>query len=187
MPLSNTSFLKTGFIVIILGSFLSCKKNEPIEKTTTKKDVLTKNSKEEKEAYFFIAASNVTKSIIAKSQLAQHKSLKNSVREISTIIENNQNLLLQEINKEALKKLIITTEVSSTVANDDLYNLIDTVNVKFDKAYISSIVKSLSEQIKLFESIAKETQDASILKLVLYYLPKQYELLREAKKIQTNL
>ena len=173
--------------MIILGSFLSCKKNEPIEKATTKKNVLTKNSKEEKEAYFFIATSNVTKSLIAKSQLAQHKSLKNTVKEISTIIENNQNLLLHEINKEALKKLIITTEVNSNVANDDLYNLIDTTDVDFDKAYIDSIIKSLSEQIKLFESISEETQDASILKLAIYFLPKQYELLREAKKIQTNL
>ena len=187
MPLSNTSFLKTGFIVIILGSFLSCKENEPIEKATSKKDVLTKKNKEEIDAYFFIAASNVTKSIIAKSQLAQHRSVTVSVKNISAIIENNQNLLLQDINKETLKKLIITTDVNSNIANADLYKLIDTVDVNFDKAYIDSTVKSLSEQIKLFESISKETQDASILKLVLYYLPKQYGLLREAKKIQTNL
>jgi predicted outer membrane protein len=187
MPLSKISLLKTGFIVIILSSFLSCKKNELVEKATTKKDVLTKKNTEEIEAYFFIAASNVTKSIIAKSQLAQHKSLKTEVKDISTKIENNQNLLLQEINKESLRKLIITTEVNSNIANDDLYNLIDTINVNFDKAFVNSTIKSLSEQIKLFESISKETQDASILKLVLYYLPKQYELLREAKKIQTNL
>lgn len=187
MPLSNTSFLKTGFIVILLGSFLSCKKNEPVEKAATKKDVLKKNSKEEKEAYFFIEASNVTKSIIAKSQLAQHRSSNDSIRKISVIIENNQNLLLQEINKQTLKKLIITTEVNSNIANEDLFSLIDTLDVNFDKAYTNSLVNSLSDQIKLFESIAGKTKDALILKMVLYYLPKQRELLEEAKKIQTNL
>lgn len=119
--------------------------------------------------------------------MAQHKGLKSTVREISKIIENNQNLLLLDFNNEALKKLIITTEVNSAVANDDLYKLIDTVDKNFDKACINSIIESLSEQINMFESISKKTQDTSILKLVLYYLPKQYELLRQAKKIQTNL
>ena len=187
MPFSKISLLKTGFIMIILGSFLSCKKSEPSEKATNEKDVLLKKNKEEIDAYFFIATSNVSKSIIAKSQLAQHKGLKNKVKEISKVIENNQNLLLEEVNKGALEKLIITTEVNSTVANDDLYELIDTADVNFDKAFIDSIIKSLSQQIKMFESVSKETQDTSILKLVLYYLPKQYELLRQANKIQTNL
>ena len=187
MPFAKISFLKAGFIVIILGSFLSCKENESIVKGIIKKDVLLNKSQEEIDTHFFIVTSNVAESIITKSQLAQKKALKNTVRQISRVIENNQNLLLLDIHKESLKKLILTTEANLTVQNDDLNKLIDTADENFDKAYINSIIKSLSEQIKNFESISNETQDTSILKLVLYYLPKQYELLRQANKIQTNL
>ena len=47
MPFSKISLLKAGFIMIILGSFLSCKKSEPSEKANNEKDVLLKKNKEE--------------------------------------------------------------------------------------------------------------------------------------------
>lgn len=59
--------------------------------------------------------------------------------------------------------------------------------MSFDKSYINSIIKSLSEQIELFESISKETEDMEVLNLVVHYLPKQYEFLREAKKIKKEI
>ncbi|MEO8236605.1 MAG: DUF4142 domain-containing protein [Flavobacterium sp.] len=184
MPPSKSSFLKTICIVILMTTISSCKKNESLEKVNNKY-VLTKNS-EEIEAYFLIATANITKSIISKSQLAQHKSLKNTIKEVSAEIENNQNLLLQEINKIAVKKLIIINEINSTVTGEDLYELIDKREAGFDKLYINSIIKSLSEQIELFESVSKETQDMELLNLVAHYLPKQYEFLRETKKIKNE-
>lgn len=184
MPLKS-SFLKTICIVILITAISSCKKNESLEKVNSKY-VLTKNS-EEIEAYFFIATANVTKSIISKSQLAQHRSSKNTIKDVSIKIENNQNLLLQEINKIAVKKLIITNEINSTVTPEDIYELVDRRQVGFDKSYINSIIKSLSEQIDLFESISKTTEDMEILNLIIDYLPKQYEFLREAKKIKKEI
>lgn len=185
MPPLESSFLKTICIVILIITISSCKKNEGSEKVNNKY-VLTKNS-EEIEAYFFIATVNVTKSIISKSQLAQHRSLKNTIKDVSIKIENNQNLLLQEINKIAVKKLIITNEINSTVTPEDLYELVDKRQVSFDKSYVNSIIKSLSEQIDLFESVSKKTEDMEILNLVVHYLPKQYEFLREAEKIKKEI
>lgn len=185
MPPSKSSFLKAICIVILIIAISSCKKNESLE-TADNKYVLIKNS-EEIEAYFFIATANVTKLIISKSQLAQHKSIKNTIKDVSVKIENNQNLLLQEINKIAVKKLIIINEINPTVTREDIYELVDKGEVSFDKSYINSIIKSLSEQIELFESISKETEDMEILNLVVHYLPRQYEFLREAKKIKKEI
>jgi predicted outer membrane protein len=185
MPPSKLSFLKTTCIVIIITAISSCKKNESIEKVNNKY-VLTKDS-EEIEAYFLIATANVTKSIISKSQLAQHKSLKNTIKEVSAEIENNQNLLLQEINKIAVKKLIIINEINSTAANEGIYELVDKREIRFDNLYINSIIHSLSEQIELFKSISKQTEDMELLNLVTHYLPKQYEFLRETQKIKKEI
>jgi hypothetical protein len=41
--------------------------------------------------------------------------------------------------------------------------------------------------IKLFESIARETSDVTVLKLITHYLPKQYEFLRETEKIKKEI
>lgn len=185
MPPSKSSFLKTIYIVILILTIPSCKKNESLAEVNNKY-VLTKNS-EEIEAYFFISIANVTKSIISKSQLAQHRSLKKTIKNVSIKIENNQNLLLQEINKIAVKKLIIINEINSTVTPEDIYELVDKREVSFDKSYINSIIKSLTEQIELFESISKQTEDMETLNLVVHYLPKQYEFLREAKKIKKEI
>lgn len=163
----------------------SCNENENLKKVNNKY-VLTKSA-EEIEAYFFIATSSITKSIISKSQLAQEKSLNNSIKIVSIKIENNQNLLLQEISKTAIQKLIIINETTTVVTNKDLYELVNKKEADFDKAYINSITKSLSETIKLFEAIAKETNDMEILKIVTHYLPKQYEFLRETQKIKKEI
>jgi len=172
--------------MIVLGSFLSCKKNEPLNKAVKIQDVLTQNSAEETEASFFIAASDLTKSIIVNSQRAQREVTKGSVREFSFSLVNNQNLLLQAINKEAFNQLIIITDFN-IVVNNDQFTSFDEGKADFDQYYMSSVIALLSKQIELFESVSKATQNTSILKLILYYLPKQYQLLREAKKIKTNL
>jgi predicted outer membrane protein len=185
MPSSKTSFLKTGFIAILTITISSCNENEKLEKVNNKY-VLTKNT-EEIEAYFFVATASITKSIISKTQLAQHKSLKNSIKIVSTKLENNQNLLLQEINKISIQKLIIINEINTTVTNKDLYELANKGEIDFDKAYLDSVTKSLSEMIKIFESVAKETNDTTVLKLVAHYLPKQYEFLRETQKIKKEI
>lgn len=185
MPSSKSSFLKTAFIVISTIAISSCDKNEKLENVSNK-FVLTKNT-EEIEAYFFIATASITKSIVSKSQLAQHKSSQNSIKIISTEIENNQNLLLQEINKIAIQKLVIINEINTAVTNKELYELVNKREVDFDKAYLNSVIKSSSEMIKLFESIAKETNDTTVLKLVANYLPKQYEFLRETEKIKKDI
>ena len=184
MPLSKPSFLKRAFVVILTITISSCTKNDKLEKVNNKY-VLTKDT-EVIEAYFFVAAAGITKSIISKSQLAEYKSVHNATKIVSSKIENSQNLLLQEINKIAIKKLIIINEVNTSVKNKDLYELTKR-DVDFDNVYLNSVVKSLSEMIKLFESIAKETNDPTVLKFVAHYLPKQYEFLRETKKIKKQI
>jgi predicted outer membrane protein len=182
---SKPSFLKTVFIVILTVTISSCNENEKPEKVKSKY-VLTNNT-EEIEAYFFVETAGITKSIISKAKLAQHKSLQKSIKIVSTQIEKNQYLLLQEINKIASQKLIIINEINALVTNKELYGLVSKKEVDFDKEYLNSITNSLSEMIKLFESVAKETNDTVILKLVAHYLPKQYEFLRETEKIKKQI
>jgi predicted outer membrane protein len=176
---SKRSFFKTAFIVIVTITISSCNENEKTEN----KYVLIKNT-EQTEAYFFVATAGVTKTIISKAQLAQRKSLQNSIKMVSSKIENNQKLLLQEINKIAVQKLIVISEINTSVTNKDLYELANKKDVDFDDAYLNSITQSLTEMIESFESITKETNDMAILKLVAHYLPKQYEFLRETEKIK---
>ncbi|GGF04198.1 DUF4142 domain-containing protein [Flavobacterium limi] len=185
MSSSKPLFFKAIFFVILILAISSCnKKKNPENKNN--KYVLTKDP-EEIEAYFFVATSKTTKSIISKSQLVQQKSLQTSVKDISIQIENSQNKLLQEINKIAVQKLIIINEINATVTNKDVYELKSQKNTDFDKAYLNSVSKSLSETIRLFESIANETNDTVILKLVTHYLPKQYEILRQTEKIKKTI
>jgi len=174
------------FLLTIIICITSCKKNNPIE-TSLKNETFSKTEKEEIEAFFFIATANVTKSIISKSQIAQQKSSDSTLQEWSRKIEINQNQLLQDVSKMANKKLIIITEINATHNKLDLYKLIDASNTNFNKAYINSVSESLKEQIGLFESISKQTNDKAILKLVLQYLPEQYQILREMQRINNEI
>lgn len=184
---SKRSFFKTAFIVIVTITISSCNENEkPENRKPENKYVLTKNT-EQTEAYFFVATAGVTKTIISKAQLAKRKSLQNSIKIVSSKIENNQKMLLQEINKIAVQKLIIISGINTSVTNKDLYELANKKDVDFDDAYLNSITQSLTEMIGLFESIVKETNDMVILKLVAHYLPKQYEFLRETEKIKKQI
>ncbi|MEP6805463.1 MAG: DUF4142 domain-containing protein [Flavobacterium sp.] len=102
-------------------------------------------------------------------------------------IEINQNQLLHEISKMATKRLIIITEIDATHNKRDLYDLIDASNTDFNKTYLEAMTESLKEQIGLFESISKQTNDKAILKLVLQYLPEQYQTLRELQRINYEI
>ncbi|WP_316635574.1 DUF4142 domain-containing protein [uncultured Flavobacterium sp.] len=182
-PLKATIF-RAVFLLIILVCISSCKKTNTIE-TSLKNEAFTKNEKEEIEAFFFIATANVSKAIISKSQIAQQKSSDIKIQELSEKIEFQQSNLLEDVNRIANRKLIIITEINATHKRD-LYDLIDATDVSFKKAYLNSMAQSLSEQINLFESISKETNDKTILKLVLQYLPEQYQLLRETERINNE-
>lgn len=179
--LKATNFRRV-FLLIMIICITSCKKINPIE-TSLKNETFTKTEKEEIEAFFFIATANVSKSLISKSQIAQQKSSDFTILELSKKIEINQNKLLQDVSKLANKKLIIITEINATHKQRDLYDLIDASNADFNKPYLDSITESLKEQIGLFESISKQTNDQAILKLVLQYLPEQYQILREMQRI----
>ncbi|PXY42448.1 hypothetical protein DMB65_03620 [Flavobacterium cheongpyeongense] len=185
MSSSKPSFLKTVFIAILTVTISSCNENDKPEKVNNKY-TLIKNT-EEIEAYFFVAVAGLTKSIISKTHLAKHKSSQNSIKVVSTKIENHQMFLLQEISEIATRKLIIINEINTSATNKELYRLVSKREIDFDKEYLNSITNSLSEIIKLFESMAKETNDTVILKLVTHHLPKQYELLRETEKIKKGI
>ena len=176
--LLKSLFFKIAFVVLGVTFFESCNKND-----TTKNTIFTDNVKEEKEAYFFIATVNVSKKMISKSQIAQQKCSDSTIQDVSKKIEIHQNQLLQEVTKLANRKLIIITEINATHKRD-LYDLIDADEISFNQAYLNSIQESLHEEINLLESISKETNDQTILKLVLQYLPEQYQFLRETEKIK---
>ncbi|MBS7230759.1 DUF4142 domain-containing protein [Flavobacterium psychroterrae] len=185
-PQLKATFFRLIFLLIIMISLASCKKNNPVE-SSLKSETFNKTEKEEIEAFFFIATANVTKSIISKSQIAQQKSSDFTIRELSKKIEINQNQLLHDISKMATKKLIIITEIDATHNKRDLYDLIDANNTDFNKTYLNAMTESLKEQIGLLESISKQTNDKTILKLVLQYLPEQYQILREMQRINYEI
>lgn len=177
-------FLRVFFLLIILICN-SCQKNNQIE-TTLKNQVFIKSDKELTAAYFLIATAGISKSVISKSQVAQQKSSESNIREMSIKLENHQNLLLQEVTKMANNRLVIVTDIE-TINKEDLYDLIDKDNTKFNEAYLDSVIESLDAQIKLFESISRDTNDKMILKLVLQYLPTDYQFLRETKQIKEQI
>ena len=177
-------FLRVFFLLIII-MYTSCQKNNPIE-TSFKNEVFIKSDKEHTEAYFLTATAGISKSVISKSQVAQQKSSESSIREISRKLENQQNLLLLDVTKMANSRLVIVTDIE-TIHKQDLYDLIDKDKTNFDKAYLDSVIESLEAQIKLFESISKDTNDKMILKLVLQYLPTDYQFLRETKQIKEQI
>ncbi|KAF2516442.1 DUF4142 domain-containing protein [Flavobacterium foetidum] len=184
-PLFKTAICKVFFLFVILICITSCRKNSTIE-SSLKNDVFFKNDKEEVEAFFFISTANVSKSIISKSQIAQQKSSDSTIQQLSRKIEIHENQLLGEISKMATSRLIVITEINATHKRY-LYDLIDADGSNFNNEYLDSLTKSLSEQIELFESISKETNDKTILQLVLHYLPEHYKLLRETESLRNQV
>jgi hypothetical protein len=83
----------------------------------------------------------------------------------------------------ATSKLIVITEINATHKRD-LYNLIDANSGEFNTIYLDAMKEAISSQIKLLESISRETNDKEILELVLRFLPQQYKLLRETERIK---
>ncbi|MCP2026197.1 putative outer membrane protein [Flavobacterium sp. HSC-32F16] len=178
-PVLKVTLFKVLFILIII-CISSCKKNNSIENVLKKNEAFTKNEEEETIAFFFIETANLGKTIISKSQIAQQKSSENSIVILGKKIENHQNRLLQEITELANKKLLIISEINAS-HRQDTYELIIANSSSFDRVYLNSMKKCLEEQIKLLENVSKETNDKVILKLVLKYLPEQFDLLRETE------
>ncbi|WP_246522422.1 DUF4142 domain-containing protein [Flavobacterium branchiicola] len=174
---------------MIILFFPACGKKEHQKGSRTEKETFGQNRKQQNdkdqlEASFFIATANVSNAIISKSQIAQKRS-ESTIQDLSKKIENHQNLLLQNISEMANKKLIIITDINA-IHKKDIYELTDPNESTFTRIYLNSIAASLSEQIKLFEKISAETNDEKILKLVLQFLPEQYQLLRETQRIQAE-
>lgn len=188
----NGPILKTIFFTVVFVSCSSCNRKEAQKENILKNENLSINhknlsvyeNKEKTESYFFLETSNVSHSLISKSQVAQKRS-ESSIVELSKKIEDQQNLMLKKITEVANKKLIVISDISVTHKRD-LYKLMEANNNDFNKTYLNSISESLSEQIKLFESISAETEDETILKLVLQFLPTQYQLLREIEKTKAE-
>ncbi|MDQ6469222.1 DUF4142 domain-containing protein [Flavobacterium sp. LHD-80] len=188
MPHIKAAILKVFFLLIII-SFSACGKKEHQKASHFKNEAFSQNNrqqidKDQVESSFFIAVANVSNALISKSQFAQKRS-ESPIQELSKKIEDHQNQLLQRISEMANKKLIIITDIN-VAHKRDLYELIATEESSFDKTYLNSISESLSEQINLLEKISSETNDEKILKLVLQYLPDQYQLLRETERLKTE-
>lgn len=182
IPPLEVSIFKVFLLLASLFCMSSCRKINPIE-TTLKNETFAKNDREESEVFFFISTSNIGKGIAAKSKIAQQKSSDESIQQLSKRIEVHENELLDQISKIATKKLIVITEINATHRRD-LYNLIDANGNEFNNEYLSSIKESLNDQTELLETISKETNDKTILQLVLHFLPEQYKVLRETERLQ---
>ena len=184
MPPLKAVIFKVLFFLIFLISFASCGKKSQRE-NAIKKESFTDTKKDEIETSFFIEMANAMYSMISKSHIAQQKSSENKILEISKKIENHQTQLLQKVTEMANKKLIIITELN-VAHKEEIYNLSNQNGNDFNKAYLNAMATSLTQQIKLFEKISKETNDELILKVVLQYLPEQYQLLRETEQIKSE-
>jgi hypothetical protein len=184
LPLLKAPIFKVLFLLIFIICFSSCgKKNQ--QTSSFKKEAFNRNNNEELENSFFIEMANVMNSMISKSQIAQQKSSESKILEVSKKIVDHQNQLLQKVNEMANKKLIIITDINAS-HKEELRELNNTNDAGFNKAYLSSMTVALDQQIKLFEQISKKTNDQLILKLVLQYLPEQYQLLRETEQIKSE-
>lgn len=182
IPPLRATLSKVFFLSVIIICSTSCRRINPIE-NTLKSQSFAKNEREETEVYFFISAANVSKSIISKSQIAQQKSSDVIVKQLSQRVEFKENQLLEEISRMATLKLIVITEINATHKRD-LYNLVDAKGNEFDDIYLNATKEALNDQIELFESISRVTNDKKILELVLRYLPEQYKLLREIERVR---
>ncbi|MBZ4034505.1 DUF4142 domain-containing protein [Flavobacterium sp. 17A] len=180
-PLKVT-FFKVFFLLAIVLCNTFCKRVNPIE-NSLKTQSFAKNEREETEVYFFTRAANLSKSIISKSQIAKQKSSDVIIQQLSQRIEFKENQLLEEITRMATLKLIVITEINATHKRD-LYNLSDAKGNEFDDIYLDATKEALNNQIELFESISRETNDKRILELILRYLPEQYKLLRETERVK---
>lgn len=178
----KASIFKVFFLLVLLLCIMSCRKINPIE-NTFKNQAFAITEREETEAYFFISTANASKSIISKSQIAQQKSSDAIIQELSKRIEIQENQVLDEISKIATLKLIVVTEINATHKRD-LYNLIDANGSEFNDVYLDAMKNALCDQIELFETISKKTNDKQILELVLRFLPEQYKLLRETQRVK---
>jgi len=180
-PVLKAIIFKVLFLLIVIF-VTSCRKSNSIESNLKKNEAFSKNDKEEVEAFFFIATANVGKTIISKSQIAQQKSSESSIMILGKKIERSQSRLLQEVTELANKKLIIISEINATHRRDT-YDLVTAKNSsEFNRIYLRAMKKCLEEQIQLLETVSKETNDKAILKLVLKYLPEQFDLLREVEQ-----
>ena len=184
IPLLKATIFKVLFFLIIIISFPFCGKKSQRE-NSIRKEAFNKSKVEEIETSFFIEMGNIVNSTISKSQIAQQKSSESKILEVSKKIENHQNQLLQQVTEMANKKLIIITDINAS-HKEELRELNNTSGINFNKVYISSMATSLDQQIKLLEQISKKTNDQLILKLVLQYLPEQYQLLRETEQINNE-
>ncbi|SDY27155.1 protein of unknown function [Flavobacterium aquidurense] len=183
MPPIKAAIFKVLFLLIFTVSFSSC--GEKSKRENSKKEAFNKSKNEEIETSFFIEMGNAMNSMISQSQIAQQKSSESKIVEVSKKIADHQNQLLLQVNEMANKKLIIITDISAA-HKDELLELNNTNGSSFNKAYLSSMTTALDQQIKLFEQISKRTNDQLILKLVLQYLPEQYQLLRETEQIKSE-
>lgn len=86
----------------------------------------------------------------------------------------------------ANNRLVVVAGIN-TDNKGDLYEQIEKNDNNLNKAYVDAVATSLAEQIKLFESISRDTNDRMILKLVLQYLPESYQLLREVAQIREQI
>ncbi|WJS97001.1 DUF4142 domain-containing protein [Flavobacterium johnsoniae] len=178
----KTIFFKVFFLSAIIICSSSCKRINPIEKSL-KNQSFAINEKEKTEVFFFISTANLSKGIISKSQIAQQKSSDVIVKQLSQRIEFRETQLLNEITRMANRKLIVITEINA-MHKIDLYNLTDAKTNDFNDIYLNATKEALDDQIELFESISRETNDKKILELVLRYLPEQYKLLRETERLR---
>ncbi|WP_343697345.1 DUF4142 domain-containing protein [Flavobacterium sp.] len=184
ISVAKVTVLKVLFLSVTAG-ILSCNRkngfeNNTLESAIKKTETFAQNETEETEAYFFVETANIGKTIISKSQVAQQKSSDKSIVILGKKIEDNQNKMLQEITELANKKLIIISEINAAHRRDT-YELITANSSDFNTVYLNSIKECLKQQINLLEIVSKETNDKIILKLVLKYLPEQFDLLRETE------
>ncbi|SHH19132.1 DUF4142 domain-containing protein [Flavobacterium defluvii] len=180
IPVLKVTIFKVLFLSVTIG-ISSCNRNNTLESAIKKSETFAKNEPEETEAFFLIETANTGKTIISKSQIAQQKSSDNSIVILGKKIERYQNKLLQEITELANTKLIIISEINAAHRRDT-YDLITANPSDFDRVYLNSTKECLEQQISLLETVSKETNDKIILKLVLKYLPEQFDLLRETEE-----
>lgn len=179
----KASLFRVFFLLVLGLCITSCRKINPIE-SSLKNQAFAITEREETEALFFISTANATKSIISKSEIAQEKSSDAIVQELGKRIEFQENQILNDISKMATMKLIVINEINTTHQKRDLYNLIDANGKDFNDVYLDAMKDALNDQIELFETISRETNDKQILEMVLRYLPEQYKLLRETERLR---
>ena len=173
------------FLFLFLFSTAACEQKRKLS-NKLKIDTEEFNINQNSEAQFLINTSNLSKNIIAATEMAISKSTNQDIIQFSIELKKEQQLLLEDVNKLANNNLIIITELNSNDVKKNRSNIIVSQETNFEEQYIDYLFFALDQEIKFFEEIILQTQDVDIKNFVNDAIPKQEEFIEQMYNLKNE-